>query len=120
MNLFLVENDRTVDLYERSPEYHEGKDVTVCFNYLVYLRLKKEGGKHVFIFIEDLFDAEDYKSLHSVTDHFAFNWYRRDGKDHALIGGTSFGEMVRVTFSRTYMLTILVKYGEAIRKSVKR
>ncbi|MFA5339130.1 MAG: hypothetical protein WC317_03145 [Candidatus Omnitrophota bacterium] len=120
MNLFLIENDRTIDFFKGSAAYREGSDVTVCFNYLAYLRLKREGGKHIFYFIEDLFTQADYKSLHSATDHFALDWYRRDGTDHSVSRGISYGDMVRITFSRKYMLTVLLKYGEAVRKGIER
>lgn len=118
MNIFLIENDRTIDSIMALPSYHEGTDVVICINYLPYVRLKREGGDHKFYFIEEFFSGDDYKALHSVSDNFAFNWYRRDGIDHSFCKGISFGDIAKITFSRTYMVSILLKYGELINKIV--
>ena len=119
MNLFLIENDRSIDHIIGLKLYNPG-DVIVCFNYLPYLKLKTEGLQHEFYFVEELLTPEDYGRLHSISDSFAFNWHRADGVDLTLFDGVSFGDLVKITFSRTYMLSVLLKYGEVIRKAVDR
>jgi hypothetical protein len=119
MNLFLVNNDRTIDQIIQLPEYVPGRDCILCFNYLAYLRLKKEQGKHIFKFIEEIFTDQDYQLLHSKTDQFAFDWYRKDGIDRTEYNGISYGKLVQIMFSRTYNLSIKIKYAEAVRKLIK-
>lgn len=120
MNIFLIENDRTIDLIKRMPSYREGVDTIVCLNYLPFVRLRSEGGAHKFYFVEEFFSTGDYDALHSASDHFALNWYRRDGEDLSSHGGISYGDITKITFSRTYMVTVLLKYGELINKAVAR
>ncbi len=116
MNIYLIENDRTIDRILASGDYAPGKDVIICFNYLVTLRLKKENGAHVFKFVEEMLTPEDYDRLHSASDRFATEWYRPNGKDLTLYDGVSYGDLCRTNFTRIYMTHILVKYGEVIRK----
>lgn len=120
MNLYLIENDSSVDSILSSDHYSPGQDIIICFNYLCYLRLKKEKDNHLFFFTEDLLNKQDYKQLHNITDFFAQNWYKSNGIDQTLYQGLSLGKLVEITFSRTYMLSILVKYGEVIRKVVQK
>jgi len=120
MNIFLVENDRTVDLIKTMPSYSEGIDVIVCLNYLPYARIKRDRGNHKFYFVEEFFSHDDYKTLHSMSDDFAFNWYRHDGVDRTFRQGISYGDIAKITFSRTYLITVLLKYGELINKAVAR
>lgn len=120
MNLYLIENDKTIDKILSSPLYSPGHDNIVCLNYLCYLRLKKEEGNHTFVFVEDLLTEEDYEELHSSSDRFARTWYMYNGVDQTLHNGVSYGELVEPVFSRKYMISILVKYGEVIRKAFKK
>lgn len=117
MQLFLLENDKTVDVILNSDKYSPGSDVIVCFNYLVYSRLKQEKNRHTFIFIEDLFVPDDYEKLHTISDRFASNWHFSNGIDFTFLDGISYGVQTRLIFSRKYMLTVLLKYGEIIQKA---
>ena len=116
MNLFLLWNDRTVEKVLTCPSYMKGRDIILCFNYLVFLRLEKEGEGHVFKFIEELLTPDDYKSLHSATDRFAMEWYKINGIDQTLFKGVSFGAIVQVMFSRIYRVSLLIKQAELVHK----
>lgn len=120
MNLFLIENDRTIDEFINRDIYDPRQDIVICVNYLVFARLKKESASHIFYFIEDLLTPKDYEKLHSISDEFAFNWYRYNGNDLTLYEGISYGDIVKITFSRKYMLSVLLKYGEVIRKAIEK
>lgn len=52
MNLFLIENDKSLLNVLAEPTYVQGKDAILCFNYLVYLQLKKVPQAHLFLFVE--------------------------------------------------------------------
>lgn len=119
MKLYIIENDATVDYLLAMPEYDPEKDVIVCFNYLPYDKLMARTEGHNVHFIEEYLSKEDYENLHSVTDHFAGQWYMINGKDATLFDGISFGDITQIMLSRTYMMSILVKYGEAIRRLVE-
>ncbi len=120
MILYLIENDKTIDVVLKSPAYTAGRDVIVCFNYLVLLRMKREIGAHKVVFLEELLDNESYRKLHAITDRFAMEWYRAGDEDISLFEGTSFGMMAENMFPRKYMLNILVKIGEVVRCAVER
>lgn len=120
MKLILLENERSIDKLFSRTDYEAGADTIICFNYLVFLKLKEKKAGHKYIFYEELFSPGDYETLHSATDEFASRWYYSGGKDATLFDGVSFGNLVKVVFSRTYMTTILVKYGEALRKAIER
>lgn len=120
MHLYLLENDQTVDLMLSSRSYTAGQDVIICFNYLCYLRLKDEKETHQFYFVEELINAKEYQQLHAITDEFAQNWYKLSGSDQTVHDGISYGELVEIVFSRKYMASILVKYGEIINKAVQK
>src|SRR3989338_2211167 len=120
MNLFLIENDRTIDEFINRDVYNPRQDIVICANYLVFARLKKESARHTFYFIEDLLTPEDYEKLHSISDEFAFNWDCHNGNDLTLYEGVSYGDIVKITFSRKYMLPVLLKYGEVIRKAIEK
>ena len=118
MHIYLVENDKTIDLILSSNHYTPEQDVIICFNYLCYLRLKKEEGGHRFLLTEDLLSSKDYQELHFVSDGFAQNWYKSNRLDLTFYNGISYGEIVETVFSRKYMVSALLKYGEVIRKAV--
>ena len=120
MNLYLLENDSSVDFVRSLSHYEPKRDMIICFNYLCYLKLVRRNAQANFIFCEELLSEQDYAELHSATDRFAQNWYKMAGKDETLLDGISYGELVETMFSRKYMVSILVKYGEVIRKAVKR
>ncbi len=120
MVLYLIENDKTIDGLLASPSYREGRDVIICFNYLVLLRMRRETGKHTAVFLEELLDSDDYRKLHAVTDEFAMTWYRMGDEDRSLFEGTSFGMITENMFPRRYMLNLLVKIGEVVRKAAER
>lgn len=120
MNLYLIENDKTVDLIISSNYYTPEQDIIICFNYLCYLRLREESGDHRFVFVEELLTKKDYHDLHAATDSFAQNWYKPDGIDQTLFNGVSYGEIVETMFSRKYMVSILLKYGTIIYKAVEK
>lgn len=115
MNLFLLENDSTVYKVLSMPQFSRERDVILCFNYLVYLTLKRREDVCKFYFIEDLLTDKEYKSLHEITDCFAFSWYKHDDVDRTFYNGVSFGDFTRITLYRDYLLSILIKYGEVIR-----
>jgi hypothetical protein len=118
MKLLLLENESSVDGLETLSGYSPGTDKIICFNYLVAERLKKLAGLHSFIFCEDLLDAEGYRGLHDATDQIALGWFRRDGEDFSLYDGISYGDLVKAMFSHSFLLSVLVKYGELIRRAV--
>ncbi|MEI7999172.1 MAG: hypothetical protein WCH62_06685, partial [Candidatus Omnitrophota bacterium] len=71
-----------------------------------------------FKFIEALLTTEDYDMLHLATDKFAANWYRIKGVDQTVFHGISFGDLVQVMFSRTYKVSLVIKYAEVVRKAI--
>jgi hypothetical protein len=117
MNLFLIENDKSVHLLRTYGEYSKGRDIILCFNYLPYLTFQKLNDGDAFFFVEELLNTEDYEKLHSAMDEFALAWYKINGTDATLFDDISYGEITNGMFSRTYMLSVLVKYGEIIRKA---
>ncbi|OGX23513.1 MAG: hypothetical protein A2Y03_05040 [Omnitrophica WOR_2 bacterium GWF2_38_59] len=120
MNLILIENDQSIDKVISHPEYVQGRDVILCFCYLSYWYLKNQSDKHICVFNDDLFFKEDYDCMHSETERFASTWFYQDGADVTLFNNVSFGDLIKPAIGRTYMSHILVKYGEAIRKSVEK
>lgn len=117
MNLFLLENDRSLESVFSLPEYDITKDVIICFNYLVYISLKESGRHENYVFIEDLFTGEDYDALHLCLDSFVGRWYFINGCDETLFQGISLGKISQGMLMRTYLMGVLVKYGEVIRKA---
>ncbi len=113
MKLFLIENDIT-DIWKLLGE----EDVILCFNYLPYLLFLKNGFGGRVLFIEELFSRADYHELHRITDSFASKWYQTDDGVLSVHNGISYGEITSIMFNRTYMMGVLVKYGEAIRKAL--
>jgi len=73
-----------------------------------------------FIFCEELLDQEDYAQLHSTTDRFAQSWYKIKGKDATILDGISYGKLTEITLSRNFKISVLVKYGEIIRRAIQR
>lgn len=114
MKLYFIENDKTYD-----QTFLEKDDVIVCFNYLPYLQFVQNDVGAEVIFVETLFDPEAYNNLHHVTDEFCTKWYISDGKDFSMHKKVSFGEITNVMFNRKYMMGVLVKYGESIRKAIQ-
>lgn len=113
MKLFLIENDLT----DIETLLGTG-DRILCFNYLPYLRFQQNGNAEKTIFVEELFSVEDCHELHKITDSFATTWYQTDGGDLSVHNGISYGEITSIMFNTKYMVGVLVKYGEAIRKAV--
>ncbi len=120
MNIYLIGNDRTIDAVLDSSDYVAGRDVIICFNYLVLLRMQKEGSVHRAVFLEELLSDESYRQLHAATDVFAMEWYKVDGRDITEFEGTSFGLLVENMFPRKYMVNLLVKIGEVMRRAIER
>ncbi len=120
MNIYLIGNDRTIDTILDSSDYIAGRDVVICFNYLVLLRMQREGGAHNTVFLEELLSDESYQQLHAATDAFAMEWYRVEGRDITEFEDVSFGMLVENMFPRKYMVNLLVKIGEVMRKAVER
>ncbi|MBU1012536.1 MAG: hypothetical protein KKG99_05990 [Bacteroidetes bacterium] len=113
MNVFLIENDKSV-----IAKLLHNNDVVICFNYLPYLSLSKsEQCKEVF-FIDDLFSGKDFSNLQEITDEFTSYWYNKPEGDISQYNGFSFGEISRILINKSYLLNILVKYGEVIRWAV--
>lgn len=119
MKLWLLENESSVAGLEAAGRLEPG-DPIVCFNYLVYARLRRQPGRHRVAFCEDFLSREDYAELHGATDRMALDWFRDAAEDATAFAGISYGELVKNMFSRSYMLSILVKYGEIIRRSAER
>lgn len=115
MNLFLVENDYSIDNIFRNSDFFRSGDIIICFNYLAYHKLSNRQSDGNFYFIEDLLSKDDYRMLHNIADYFAENWYKINGEDKTVLEGISYGEITGSCFSRNYFLSMLVKYGEAIR-----
>lgn len=120
MNLFLVENDHTIDIILALPEFDSARDTIICFNYLPYVRLERLGAKASYCFVEDLFTRHDYRELHAATDRFAAGWYHSSAGDETVFRGISYGAVTEITLARYYLMNILVKYGEALRIAVNR
>lgn len=120
MNLFIIENDKVIESVIKSGIYSAGTDIVLCFNYLSYLTMAEQKGEHSFFFSEEFLGRDDYQKLHNKLDRIANHWYKSGGVDKTLYQGISYGDLVRGTFSRKYMLSILVKYGEIIRKVVNK
>lgn len=120
MRIFLLENESSVDQLVYSPLYTRGVDVILCFNYLVVVKLKRMGDLHVYVFCEDMLSSDDYEKLHAVADRIDLNWYKSGVEDPTIYQDISFGHLVRGVLSRKYMLPVLVKYGEIIRKACLR
>lgn len=120
MKLFLLENEGSVEPLLGSREFVPGTDVIVAFNYLVCIRLRRMSATSSYIFCEELLAPEDYRYLHDATDRIALGWYKRKGEDLTLWQGVSCGGLVKGMLSRVYLLGILVKYGEIIRKALLR
>jgi len=118
VNLFLIENDNTIEKVMLSECYTPGRDIVLCFNYLAYRAMEKQSGAHEYLFVEELLTRDDYEKLHSTMDEFALAWYKINGIDYTLFDDVSYGGITNGMFSRTYMLSILVKYGEIIRKAL--
>ncbi len=119
MNLYLIENDASIDRMISAGSFDAANDLVVCFNYLPFDKLVSKAGGHRVHFIEEYLSDDDYKNLHEVTDEFARQWYMIDGKDLTLIENVSFGDITQILFSRTYLQSILVKYGEVVRKIIE-
>jgi len=119
VNLFIIENDATVDQVLATPAYDPKEDLIVCFNYLPYDKLLNCTDGHNVHFMEEFLSGEDYNNLHRATDDFAGRWYMVDGKDATLFNGVSFGDITQIMLSRTYLISILVKYGEVVRKIIE-
>jgi hypothetical protein len=118
MKLLLLENESSIDGLKRFADYDPGTDRIICFNYLVAERLKRLAGVHSFLFCEDLLDTEAYGRLHEATDRIALGWFRLDGQDVSLHDGISYGDMVKAMFSHHFLLSVLMKYGELIRRAI--
>lgn len=118
MKLLLFENESSVDGLETLAGYSPGTDRIICFNFLVAERLQKLAGVHSFVFCEDLLDTDAYRQLHEATDRIALGWFRRGENDISLHDGISYGDMVKAMFSHHFLLSVLVKYGELIRRAV--
>jgi len=119
MNLYLIENDQTIPLILNSSEYDKAIDHIICINYLPYYTLQNQKTTANFSFIEDWFDQKEYDQLHYQTDKFTKQWYRKEDKDITTFEGISYGQIIEPVFSRHYLVGILVKYGELIRKAVE-
>ena len=113
MNLFLIENDKSVISNLLQPN-----DVVICFNYLPYLSVRESGQCNNVLFIEEILTKEDYFSLQRATDQFTSLWYQNEGIDVSLYDRISYGEISRSLINRKYLSAILVKYGEVIRLTV--
>ena len=120
MLLFLIEDYYSIDLITTMKQYEIGKDIIVCLNYSCYSRLIKEKSGHYYVFIEDLFDKKDYEELYQLSEVIAEKWYKFGETDHTFHGGISFGQIVSIKFFRDYMLLVLIKYGEIIRKALNK
>ncbi|MDO8336457.1 MAG: hypothetical protein Q7T74_06810, partial [Candidatus Saccharibacteria bacterium] len=120
MKLFLLENESSIDCLVESSAYALGVDVILCFNYLVVVKLKRLSARHLFAFCEDILTATDYDEIHAIADKIDLNWYKFDAEDLTIYQGISFGHLVRGVLSRKYMLPVLIKYGEIIRKALLR
>lgn len=120
MKLFLLENESTLDGLFTSPEYTRGRDIIICFNYLVVIKLRQQPQGHTYLFCEDFLTSNDYLEINDFTDRVALNWYQVGADDRTLYHGVSFGYLVRGALSRSYMLPVLVKYGEVIRRVLTR
>ena len=113
MNLFLLENDKSITSHLVKPE-----DVVVCFNYLTYLSARKKLYCKEIHFIEELLSAEDYTDLQEATDVFTSLWYRTPDGDVSHYEGISYGDISRILSNKLYLTGVLVKYGEVIRLTV--
>jgi|GEM_PF-3905880 len=120
MNLYLVENDATIESIITHPCYVAGRDVVLCFNYLPYTKLSSMAGAHRFHLIEELLTRDDYRELHSAIDRIARNWYRSNRGDDTLHDGISYGAITEIVLSRDFMLNVLLKYGEVLRLAIRR
>ena len=120
MLLFLIEDYYSIDLITAMKKYEIGKDIIVCLNYSCYSRLIKEKTGHYSVFIEDLFDEKDYEELYQLSEIIVKKWYKSGETDYTFHGGISFGQIVSIKFLRDYMLLVLIKYGEIIRKALNK
>lgn len=120
MLLFLIEDYYSIDLITTMKKYEIGRDIIVCLNYSCYSRLIKEKSGHRFFFIEDLFDKKDYEELYQLSEVIVKKWYKSGETDHTFHEGISFGQIVSIKFLRDYMLLVLIKYGEIIRKALNK
>ncbi len=120
MQLFLIENESSVAPLIARGSITAGDDVVVAFNHLVCIALERAGHRGPVVFCEELLDASDYRALHEAIDRVCMEWYRRDGTDLTQHDGVSLGDLAKGVPSRMYMFSVLLKYGELIRKALER
>jgi hypothetical protein len=120
MKLFLLENESSISGLRTVPGLDPSIDVVIAFNHLVCIQLTRTRSELKYIFCEELLDRDDFRMLHDATDRIADGWYKRDAEDYTLWEGVSCGDLVKGTLSRIYLLGILVKYGEIVRKALVR
>lgn len=119
MKLYILENESTVGALQGT-QAPAPDDAVVCLNYLCLLRARRELVGCEILFGEDLLDAGDYNALHAMADRVALGWYHSGDADPTLHDGISYGHLTRAMFGRVYMIPVLVKYGEIIRKALER